>query len=90
MQMSFMRVLEHDTCDQIRIGASFPVIREQVAKVAETIIHGYDKQLEWRGGWNEENAREFYKRIALVDADSLQVLHEVWSSEGTKKRGIVP
>ena len=72
-----VRVLQHDTEDQIRIGASFPVPDNALDKVAENTIKQYSKDLEWCGGF-KAGCEKYYKRIALVDADTLQSIREIY------------
>ena len=72
-----VRVLQHDTEDQIRIGASFPVPDNALDKVAENTIKQYSKDLEWCGGF-KAGCEKYYKRIALVDADTLQVITVIY------------
>lgn len=72
-----IRVLQQDTEDQIRIGASFPVPGDELDKVVENTVKQYSKDLEWCGGF-QEGCKRYYKRIALVDADTLQVITEIY------------
>ena len=75
-----MRVLQQDTEDQIRIGAGFPAYTktlDKLDKVVENIIKQYDKELEWCGGF-QAGCEKYYKRIALVDADTLQSIREIY------------
>lgn len=78
-EMMFIRVLEHDTCDQIRIGRSFPIYEEQLEKAVENVKKDYNKEMAWCGGWTEENNNKYHQRIALVDAKTLQSVKEVWN-----------
>ena len=77
----YIRVLEHDTCDQIRIGCSFPIFDGDQEKAVKSTIDQYDKQFNFCGGWNEGNANKYYKRIALVDAKTLQSIVEIWNKK---------
>lgn len=74
----FVRVLEHDTCDQIRIGMAYPIHANQVEKAAESVKALYGEKLEWCGGF-ERGCKEYYLRIALVNADTLDSIAEVWN-----------
>ena len=72
-----VRVLQQDTEDQIRIGAGFPAYTKMLDKVVENTIKQYGKELEWCGGF-QEGCEKYYKRIALVDADTLQSIREIY------------
>jgi len=72
-----LRVLQQDTEDQIRIGASFPVPESALNKVVENTVKQYSKDLEWCGGF-QAGCEKYYKRIALVDADTLQSIREIY------------
>jgi len=80
-ELTYVRVLEHETTDQIRIGASFPVFSEQLDKAVESVIKSYDKRMAWCGGWTEANNNEYHERIALVDAETLQPVREIWKKK---------
>ena len=72
-----LRVLQQDTEDQIRIGAGFPALEGNIDKVVENTIKQYGKELEWCGGF-QEGCKRYYKRIALVNADTLQSVREIY------------
>lgn len=72
-----VRVLQHDTEDQIRIGAGFPIWNDQLDKVVENTIKQYDNDMKWCGGF-QEGCKRYYKRIALVNADTLQSVREIY------------
>ena len=72
-----VRVLQQDTQDEIKIGAGFPVWEDQLDQVKENTKKQYDQRLEWCGGF-QEGCKRYYKRIALVDADTLQVITEIY------------
>ena len=72
-----VRVLQQDTQDEIKIGAGFPVWEDQLDQVKENTKKQYDQRLEWCGGFLE-GCKRYYKRIALVDADTLQVITEIY------------
>lgn len=72
-----VRVLQHDTEDQIRIGAGFPIWDDQLDMVVKNTIKQYSKELEWCGGF-QEGCKRYYKRIALVNADTLQSVREIY------------
>lgn len=72
-----LRVLQQDTEDQIRIGAGFPALDDRIDMVVENTIKQYGKELEWCGGF-QEGCKRYYKRIALVNADTLQSVREIY------------
>ena len=72
-----LRVLQQDTEDQIRIGAGFPVWEDQLDMVKENTVKEYDNKLQWCGGF-QAGCKRYYKRIALVDADTLQSVVEIY------------
>lgn len=76
-EMINLRVLQQDTEDQIRIGAGFPAHTKMLDKVVENTIKQYGKELEWCGGF-QEGCKRYYKRIALVNADTLQSVREIY------------
>ncbi len=80
-ELIYIRVLEQDTCDQIRIGWSYPIFKEDLEQEAEKIIKAYDKRMEWCGGWTDKNNNEYHERIALVDAETLQSVREIWNKK---------
>lgn len=77
------RVLQQDTDDQIRMGASFPIYCKNLDKAVESTIKQYSKDLELCGGF-KAGCKRYYKRIALVDADTLQVVREVYPGKEGK------
>lgn len=66
-----IRVLQHDTEDQIRIGMAYPVF--DLDKAEQGIIKGYEKETAWCGGFKVA-CEKYYKRIAIVRADTLEVI----------------
>jgi hypothetical protein len=76
-EMINLRVLQQDTEDQIRIGAGFPAYTKMLDKVVENTIKQYGKELEWCGGF-QKGCKRYYKRIALVNADTLQSVREIY------------
>lgn len=72
-----VRVLQHDTEDQIRIGAGFPIWDDQLDMVVKNTIKQYGKELKWCGGF-QEGCKRYYKRIALVNAETLQSIREIY------------
>lgn len=70
-----IRVLQHDTEDQIRIGGSYPV--DNLDKAEQGIIKGYEKETAWCGGFKAA-CEKYYKRIAIVRADTLEVIRSIY------------
>lgn len=77
----YIRVLEQDTCDQIRIGSAYPIWKNNLQQEVDNVIKAYDKRMEWCGGWTDKNNNEYHKRIALVDAETLQSVKEIWKKK---------
>ena len=75
-----LRVLEHDTCDQIRIGATFPAFNKDLDKVVENTKHQYEKEFSHAGTFNQM-CEKYKKRVALVDAETLQSVREIWNRQ---------
>ncbi len=70
-----IRVLQHDTEDQIRIGMAYPVF--DLEKAEQGIIKAYEKDTAWCGGFNAA-CENYYKRIAIVSADTLEVIRSIY------------
>lgn len=70
-----IRVLQHDTEDQIRIGMAYPVF--DLDKAEQVIIRGYEDRTAWCGGFKVACER-YYKRIAIVSADTLEVIRSIY------------
>lgn len=77
-----IRVLQHDTEDQIRIGMAYPVF--DLDKAEQGIIEGYEKETAWCGGFKVA-CEKYYKRIAIVCADTLEVIRYIYKREETEK-----
>lgn len=73
-----IRVLEHDTSDQIRLGFAFPT--NNIVKTAQDIFAQEDEKLQWCGGARLSVSR-FYRRIALVDARTLQTVMDIYDGK---------
>lgn len=72
-----IRVLQHDKeSDQIRIGAERGIFEDQMDRLVQDTIAQYEQNTEWCGGFKSA-CEKFYKRIAIVDADTLAVLREI-------------
>ena len=72
-----IRILQHDTQDQIRIGMAYPVF--DLDKAEQGIIKAYEKDTAWCGGFNIA-CEKYYKRIAIVSADTLEVIRSIYDS----------
>ena len=66
-----IRVLQHDTNDQIRIGMAYPII--DLDKAEKDIVDNYEKKTAWCGGFKAA-CEKYYQRIAIVRADTLEVI----------------
>lgn len=73
-----IRVLQHDTEDQIRIGMATLII--DMDKAAQNVIQQYEADCAWCGGFNAA-CEKYYKRIAIVNADTLEVIHSIYRKE---------
>jgi hypothetical protein len=67
----YIRVLQHDTEDNIRIGAAYPVA--DLDRLEQGTIEVYEKEFTWCGGFAAA-CEKYYQRIAIVDAETLQEL----------------
>lgn len=74
-ELKFYRVLQHDIADQIRIGSAFP--SNNLEQTAIETAEQYAKDLEWCGGF-AAGCNKYYKRIAIVDAESLAVVKMIY------------
>lgn len=73
----YIRILQHDTQDQIRIGESYPV--GDLGKAEQGIIKAYEEKTAWCGGFKAA-CEKYYKRIAIVSADTLEVIRIIYST----------
>lgn len=71
-----IRVLQHDTEDQIRIGMAYPVF--DLDKAEKAVIAEYDKKMKWCGGF-KPGCEKYFKRIAIVSADTLEVIRLIYN-----------
>lgn len=71
-----IRILQHDTNDQIRIGESYPV--DDLDKTEKAVIAEYDKKMKWCGGF-KPGCEKYFKRIAIVSADTLEVIRLIYN-----------
>lgn len=72
-----IRILQQDKKDEIRIGAAFSV--PNLGTAEKNIIAAYDKKFEGCGGFKSAY-KDYYQRIAIVDADSLAVKRVIHNS----------
>ncbi len=77
-KFTYARVLQHDANDEIRIGRRFPMF--DLDGEAGNVKKLYDEKLEWCGGF-DASCDKYYKRIAIVDADTLAVLRVVYQAK---------
>lgn len=77
-----IRILQHDTDDQIRIGMAYPVF--DLDKAEQGIIRGYEKDSAWCGGFKAA-CEKYYKRIAIVNADTLEIIRSIYEKKEDKK-----
>ena len=73
-EINFYRVLQHDTEDQIKIGGTFP--SNNLDKTVEQTVEMYNKDLAWCGGFSQ--CGRYFKRIAIVDAETLAVVRMIY------------
>lgn len=71
----YIRVLQHDTEDQIRIGAACSVA--DLGMIEECIIARYEKETAWCGGFKSA-CEKYYKRIAIVNSETLEVIQTIY------------
>lgn len=74
----YIRVLQHDTEDQIRIGMAIPI--DDIGIIVKNVIKQYEVDCAWCGGFNAA-CEKYYKRIAIVNADTLEVIHSIYRKE---------
>lgn len=77
---TYVRVLQHDTTDEIRIGAEYCIFGN-LDKAEKDCKEMYEKRCAWCGGFDVACER-YYKRVALVDADTLEVVRMIYEKEG--------
>lgn len=73
-----IRVLQQDTEDQIRISSAFPV--DDLDQAEKGVIAGYEEDTAWCGGFKAA-CEKYYKRIAIVGADTLEVIKTIYPKE---------
>lgn len=74
----YIRVLQHDTEDNIRIGAACSVT--DLDMIEDCIIARYEKETAWCGGFKSA-CEKYYKRVAIVNAETLEVLRIIYNKE---------
>lgn len=77
-----IRVLQHDTEDQIRIGMAYPII--DLDKAEKDIVDNYEKKTAWCGGFKAA-CEKYYQRIAIVRADTLEVIRSIYERKEDEK-----
>lgn len=73
---TYLRVLQHDRSDEIRIGVAFCAIGE-LDKTEQECIKTYEEKCAWCGGFRAA-CEKYYKRIALVDAETLETIRTIY------------
>ena len=73
-----IRVLQHDTNDQIRIGMAYPII--DLDKAEKDIVDNYEKKTAWCGCFKSA-CEKYYQRIAIVRADTLEVIRPIYPNK---------
>ena len=73
-----IRVLQHDTNDQIRIGMAYPIT--DLDKEEKKIIALYESKTAWCGGFKVA-CEKYYQRIAIVRADTLEVIRQIYPNK---------
>ena len=71
----YIRILQHDTEDQIRISITYPVT--DLDRAENNIVALYEKDTAWCGGFKVA-CEKYYKRIAIVSADTLEVIRSIY------------
>lgn len=80
MKTTKIRVLEQDLkTDEIRIGASMETedTARGMSDIENQILIAYSNKLDWCGGYHK-GTRTYYKRIAMVNADTLKVIKVIF------------
>jgi hypothetical protein len=74
----YIRILQHDTEDNIRIGAAYPVT--DLDRAENGIVKAYEKDTAWCGGFKSA-CEKYYKRVAIVNAETLEVIKSIYNKE---------
>lgn len=72
-----IRVLQHDKSDQIRIGAERGIFEDQLDRAVQDTIEQYEQRSEWCGGF-QAACDSYYKRIAIVNGETLEVIRMIY------------
>lgn len=72
-----IRILQHDVKDQIRISSAFSI--DNLEEAEKGVIAGYEEDTAWCGGFKTA-CEKYYKRIAIVSADTLEVIRIIYST----------
>lgn len=72
-----IRVLQHDKSDQIRIGAERGIFEDQLDRAVQDTIEQYEQRSEWCGGF-QAACESYYKRIAIVNGETLEVIRMIY------------
>lgn len=75
-KIKMIRILQHDTEDQIRIGMAMP--SESLDQTEKEVKAEYEQRTAWCGGFKAA-CEKYYKRIAIVDADTLEVIRVLYT-----------
>lgn len=73
-----IRVLQHDKNDQIRIGEPFPIV--DLDNAEKDIKAQYEARTAWCGGFKAACGK-YYQRIAIVRADTLEVIRPIYPNK---------
>ncbi|WP_459952427.1 hypothetical protein [Dysgonomonas termitidis] len=67
--------MEHNRADQIRIGRECPITSLECT--VKNVVAQYEEKNAWCGGFLNA-CKEYYMRVAIVDADTLEILHMIY------------
>ncbi len=76
---TYVRVLQHDRSDEIRIGTAYCIFGE-LDKAEKDCIATYEAKCAWCGGFKSA-CEKYYKRIALVDSETLEVVRMIYEDK---------
>lgn len=76
METNFYRVLQQDIYNQIRIGA--PFYGTDIDAIVANVVKSYEASGNWCGGFKIA-CEKYYQRIAIVDADTLQIIRVIYN-----------
>ena len=78
MKTKFYRVLEQSQSNQIRIGA--PFYGTDMNVIVDNVVKSYETEYSWCGGFFAA-CEKYYQRIAIVDAETLQVARVIYDKK---------